>query len=51
MAEYIGIKRKVRMVYGFDDVALVPGTITINPEDVDIGFELEGYKRLVFRCY
>jgi IMP dehydrogenase len=25
-------------------VALVPGTVTINPDDVDISFELEGYK-------
>ncbi len=36
MAMWIGINRKARICYGFDDISLVPGEITINPEDVDI---------------
>lgn len=34
-----GIK-KMRRAYGFDEVAIVPGSVTINPELVDITFEL-----------
>ncbi len=44
MGEWIGIGRRARRCYGFDEVALVPGEITINPEDVDISFELGGIK-------
>jgi len=40
MAYYIGINRKARVAYGFDEVALVPGNFTINPEEVDIKFQL-----------
>lgn len=36
MAMWIGINRKARVCYGFDDISLVPGEVTINPEDVDI---------------
>ena len=35
MAEWIGIGKRARRCYGFDDVALVPGRITINPQEVD----------------
>ncbi len=42
MAEWIGIQRRARRCYGFDEVALVPGRITINPEDVDTSFSLAG---------
>jgi len=42
MAEWIGIGRRARKCYGFDDVALVPGRQTINPEEVDVGWELAG---------
>src|SRR6059036_2780611 len=34
--------RKARVAYGFDDIALVPGTITVNPNEVDITWELCG---------
>ncbi len=44
MGEWIGIGRRARRCYGFDEVALVPGEVTINPEDVDISFELSGIK-------
>ncbi|MBN1687877.1 MAG: GuaB3 family IMP dehydrogenase-related protein [Candidatus Omnitrophica bacterium] len=40
MAEFIGRDRKARRSYGFDEIALVPGDVTINPEEVDIQFEL-----------
>ena len=33
-------RRTLRFAYGFDDIAIVPGDITINPEQTDIGFEL-----------
>src|SRR5437879_13829952 len=32
----LGRFKKARRAYGFDDVALVPGGITINPLEVDI---------------
>ncbi|MCB9800118.1 MAG: GuaB3 family IMP dehydrogenase-related protein [Candidatus Omnitrophica bacterium] len=40
MAEFIGKDRKARRAYGFDEIALVPGEVTINPEEVDIRFKL-----------
>jgi hypothetical protein len=33
---WIGRNRKARVTYGFDEIALVPGRITINPNEVDI---------------
>src|SRR6202022_842211 len=36
----IGIGRRARRAYGFDEVALVPGGVTINPTEVDISFRL-----------
>ena len=44
MAEWIGIGRRARRCYGFDEVALVPGTITLNPAEVDTTWELQGLK-------
>ncbi|RJP28714.1 MAG: GuaB3 family IMP dehydrogenase-related protein [Candidatus Omnitrophota bacterium] len=44
MAEWIGIGRRARRCYGFDEVALVPGDRTINPTDVDTTFEIGGKK-------
>lgn len=35
MGEYIGKERKARRCYGFDEIALVPGRVTINPNEVD----------------
>lgn len=40
MAEWIGINRKARVTYGFDDIALVPGDETINPNEVDTSFRI-----------
>jgi IMP dehydrogenase len=36
----IGIGRRARRAYGFDEVALVPGGVTLNPEEVDISFAM-----------
>ena len=44
MADYIGIERKARRAYGFDEIALVPGSVTIDPDDVDTSWELGGIK-------
>jgi len=44
MAEWIGIDRRARRCYGFDEVALVPGMTTINPNEVDISCDIAGVK-------
>ncbi len=36
--------RELRRSYGFDEVAIVPGDITVNPEQADISLEIEGIK-------
>src|SRR5437667_10062156 len=36
----IGIGRRARRAYGFDEVALVPGGVTLNPDEVDISFSM-----------
>src|SRR2546428_11554323 len=36
----LGRFKRARRAYGFDEVALVPGRITINPQEVDSAFEL-----------
>jgi IMP dehydrogenase len=40
MATFIGRNRKARTTYGFDEIALVPGNVTINPNEVDISFSI-----------
>src|SRR5881275_1885895 len=40
MGMWIGRNRKARVTYGFDEIALVPGQITINPNEVDIAWRL-----------
>jgi IMP dehydrogenase len=37
---WIGRNRKARVTYGFDEIALVPGRVTINPNEVNITFRL-----------
>jgi IMP dehydrogenase len=44
MAEWIGIGRRGRRCYGFDEIALVPGSRTVDPHDVDTTFEIAGKK-------
>lgn len=41
---YIGVGRKARRCYGFDEIALVPGRVTINPAEVDTSFRIGGAK-------
>ncbi len=36
----IGVGRYARRAYGFDEVALVPGGVTLNPGEVDITFSM-----------
>jgi len=43
MAFFIGRDREVRRAYGLDEVAIVPGNITIDPEDVDTSVQLCGH--------
>ena len=44
MGEWIGINKRARRCYGFDEVALVPGRVTINPNEVDTTFKLDNKK-------
>ena len=44
MAEWIGIERRARRCYGFDEIALVPGIVSMNPAEVDPSWQLEGIK-------
>lgn len=36
--------RRLRPAYGFDDVAIVPGVETLHPEDVDLGWSMDGLR-------
>src|SRR5205085_8618333 len=40
MGMWIGRNRKARVTYGFDEIALVPGRMTINPNEVDTAFRI-----------
>lgn len=40
MGMWVGRGRKARRCYGFDEIALVPGAITINPNEADTSWEL-----------
>jgi IMP dehydrogenase len=40
MGMWIGRNRKARVTYGFDEIALVPGNITLNPTEVDTSFTI-----------
>ena len=40
MGMWIGRNRKARVTYGFDEIALVPGEVTINPNEVDTTFQI-----------
>ena len=41
MSEFIGRDRKARRAYGFDEIALVPGDVTLNPDEVDISLKID----------
>lgn len=40
MGMWIGRNRKARVTYGFDEIALVPGAVTINPHEVDVTWQI-----------
>jgi IMP dehydrogenase len=40
MGMWIGRNRKARVSYGFDEIALVPGNVTMNPNEVDTTFSI-----------
>ena len=44
MGEWIGINRRARRCYGFDEISLVPGTVSSNPAEVDTTWELGDLK-------
>jgi IMP dehydrogenase len=44
MGMWIGRNRKARVTYGFDEIALVPGTVTLNPNEVDTSFSIGKHK-------
>ena len=44
MGEFIGRGRKARRCYGFDEIALAPGTLTVNPNEVDPSWPLDGQR-------
>jgi len=44
MGEWVGRGRKARRAYGFDEIALVPGRKTVDPDDVSISWQIGGQK-------
>ncbi len=44
MGEWLGRGRKARRAYGFDEIALVPGSVTINPNETDPSWTIGGRK-------
>lgn len=44
MGEWIGRGRKARRSYGLDEVAIVPGSKTIDPDDTDLSWEIQGQR-------
>ena len=34
--------KQLRRAYGFEEVAIVPGRVTLNPEQTDISFAMGG---------
>jgi IMP dehydrogenase len=40
----IGIGKSGRRAYGFDDIAIVPSRRTRDPDDIDVSWDLDGYR-------
>jgi IMP dehydrogenase len=36
--------RRLRRAYGFDEIALVPGAVTVDPAEVDVSVEIGGFR-------
>lgn len=43
MSHFLGRDREVRIAYGFDEIALVPGNSTLDPDDTDMSIKLGGH--------
>ncbi len=44
MGMWIGRGRKARVCYGFDEIAIVPGEVTMNPAEVDTSWQIGKHK-------
>ncbi len=44
MGMWLGRGRKARRCYGFDEIALVPGSVTVNPNEVDTSWKIGNKK-------
>ncbi len=44
MAFFIGKDREARRAYGFDEIALAPSSVTMNPDEVDISWKIDNLK-------
>jgi IMP dehydrogenase len=44
MSFFVGRDREARRAYGFDEIALVPGALTVNPEEVQLSTRIGGVK-------
>jgi len=44
MAFFVGRDREARRAYGFDEIALVPGALTVNPEEVQLTSQIGSLK-------
>jgi IMP dehydrogenase len=44
MSYFIGRNREARQTYGFDEIALVPGNIAVDPDDTDVSLDISKKK-------
>lgn len=44
MGMFIGMGRKARRAYSFEEISIVPGTVTINPEETDCSLTIGNHK-------
>ncbi len=44
MSFFVGRDREARRAYGFDEIALVPGALTVNPEEVNLTTQIGSLK-------
>ena len=42
MGVELGRGKRARRAYGCDEVALVPGRVTVNPAEIDVTFSVNG---------
>lgn len=44
MGMWVGRGRKARRCYGFDEIALVPGLVTVDPDEVDLSWQIGDHR-------